>query len=212
MLGDLRPYVCTFQGCGLRMFRCQDEWFLHELQAHRREWTCPYCQHDPFSSKDNFLKHLSSSHPGIAVSSQSEALILQCEEPVDKIPASACFLCDDWERALRDLSQNAKRVFLNDGELGEPYGTLAQFQRHLGHHMEQLALFALPIREVAGADDESLEQSDNDGAKLSSGSKNVHNDRYDVGEPTLESEDETCMGFLEREYGARWSRQEFRGS
>jgi hypothetical protein len=61
---------------------------------------------------------------------------------------------------LLDSNQDAKRAFLNKGKKVEPYGTLAQFRRHLGRHMEQLALFALPIDEVEEAEDQSDSQSD----------------------------------------------------
>jgi hypothetical protein len=61
---------------------------------------------------------------------------------------------------LLDSDQDAKRVFLNEGKKVEPCGTLAQFRRHLGRHVEQLALFALPIDEVEEAEDQSDSQSD----------------------------------------------------
>jgi hypothetical protein len=61
---------------------------------------------------------------------------------------------------LLDSDQDAKRVFLNEGKKVEPRGTLAQFRRHLGRHMEPLALFALPIDEVEEAEDQSDSQSD----------------------------------------------------
>jgi hypothetical protein len=151
--------VCTFKECDLRMFRSRNEWFAHELQNHRREWTCPYCDHVPFSGKAMFSKHVTSVH-GAGAGPQLEALILQCEEPVDKISPAACHLCNEWEANLLDSNQEAKRAFLNEGKKLEPYGTLAQFRRHLGRHMEQLALFALPIDEVEEAEDQSDSQSD----------------------------------------------------
>jgi hypothetical protein len=106
-----------------------------------------------------FSKHVTSVHRAGA-GSQLEALILQCEEPVDKISPTACHLCNEWEANLLDSNQDAKRAFLNEGKKAEPYGTLAQFRRHLGRHMEQLALFALPIDEVEEAEDQSDSQSD----------------------------------------------------
>ncbi|KAL8788384.1 MAG: hypothetical protein Q9195_007342 [Heterodermia aff. obscurata] len=55
---------------------------------------------------------------------------------VDRIPAADCLLCD-WESVLRQsntaASPNETLVV-----------TLDQFCRHVGSHMEQLALFALP--------------------------------------------------------------------
>ena len=142
------------------MFRSRNEWFAHELQNHRREWTCQFCQHAPFVSKAAFSKHLASQHYGIVDSSQIEALVLQSEEPVDKVLPSACHLCDEWETSLLDSNQDSKRSFLNAGKKTEPYGTLKQFRRHLGRHMEQLALFSLPLNEDEEMEDESAESED----------------------------------------------------
>jgi hypothetical protein len=113
------------------------------------------------NSKSTFVAHLKSSHRITLSGSQLEALVLKSEEPVDKISASACMLCDEWETNLLHPEQDAKRAFLNDGAKVEPCGTLVQFRRHLGRHMEQLALFALPMAEGDGMEDNSLgEESD----------------------------------------------------
>jgi hypothetical protein len=56
--------------------------------------------------------------------------VLRSEEPINTFPAGACKLCDRWDTIL-SIHQ-------------EPYGSLEAFREHLGYHMEQLALFALP--------------------------------------------------------------------
>jgi hypothetical protein len=112
------------------MFRSRNEWFAHELQAHRREWSCPSCDHKAFNLKDSFAEHLTLVHHFKTTESQLEALILQNEEPVDRVSASACPLCDDWASTVLDSKQDQKRLFLNDGKIVEPYGTLKQFRRH----------------------------------------------------------------------------------
>ncbi|KAL2061158.1 hypothetical protein VTL71DRAFT_7431, partial [Oculimacula yallundae] len=150
---DLRPYVCTFKECNLRMFRSRNEWFAHELQAHRREWTCATCS-KLFSSKSSFKTHVLSHDPTLA-GSELDALILQSEEPMDRFPASACSFCNEWEEQIMDPKQNEKRAFLNEGKDVAPYGTKTQFRRHLGRHMEQLALFALPRDNLDDVDDDS---------------------------------------------------------
>ncbi|KAG4425045.1 hypothetical protein IFR04_001815 [Cadophora malorum] len=139
---DLRPYVCTFQECNLRMFRSRNEWFAHELQAHRREWTCASCS-KIFSSRSSFRTHLISHNTSLA-GFELDVLILQSEEPMDRFPATACSFCDEWEEQISNPNQNEKRAFLNEGRIIAPFGTKTQFRRHLGRHMEQLALFALP--------------------------------------------------------------------
>ncbi|CAG8980081.1 hypothetical protein HYALB_00013483 [Hymenoscyphus albidus] len=50
----------------------------------------------------------------------------------------------EWGENMQGPEKDSKRLFLHDGRTVEPNGTLKQFRRHLGRHMEQLALFALP--------------------------------------------------------------------
>jgi len=147
----------------MRMFRSRNEWFVHELQCHRRQWVCQFCQHDPLPTVQAFSNHVATIHPAILAASKMEAMILQSEEPVTKIPSKACPFCNEWERDLRDSKQDSKILLLNDGKIFEPYGTTKQFRKHLGRHMEQMALFALPVQESNELEDESVdEQEEND--------------------------------------------------
>lgn len=76
---------------------------------------------------------------------------------MDTVPASACLFCDNWEKNLNDPKQDARRLFLNDGKEVELYGTIVQFRRHFGRHMEQLALFALPMAAGDEMEDDSAD-------------------------------------------------------
>ncbi|TVY53442.1 hypothetical protein LCER1_G003858 [Lachnellula cervina] len=182
---DLKPYVCTFAGCAMRMFRSRNEWFAHELQYHRREWVCQHCQHPAFTSAVEYSRHLEATHPTILHNSQLEALLLQSEEPVDKISSNACHLCDEWEANLNNSKQDAKRLLLNGGKVVEPYGTPKQFRRHLGRHMEQLALFALPTQEGDNLEDDSLDDADDDDSE------------HDILPENLESSDRGASDIVE---------------
>jgi hypothetical protein len=146
----------------MMMFRSRNEWFGHELQNHRREWVCQYCHHVPFLTAADFSKHISTSHPAVLASTQIQAVLLQSEEPVDTISAFACPLCDEWEEGIktRQGKQEGKIRMLNHGEMVEPYGTKKQFRRHLGRHMEQLALFALPTNNAELDDDSTSGEED----------------------------------------------------
>jgi hypothetical protein len=146
----------------MRMFRSRNEWFAHELQCHRREWVCHFCQHDAFPTAEMFSKHAISSHPSVLAGSKIEAVVLQSEEPVAKIPSNACPLCNEWETSLRESKQDSKRLRFNGGKIVQPFGTPKQFRRHLGRHMEQLALFALPVKGSDELEDESLDEQDED--------------------------------------------------
>ncbi|RDW77569.1 hypothetical protein BP6252_05622 [Coleophoma cylindrospora] len=172
---DLKPYVCTFEKCDLKMFKSRREWFMHELQLHRREWTCQECSHKAFSTQAEFLKHLISSHKFDGNESHLEAYILQSEEPVNRIPISACPLCDDLQKNNHESKDSSSPGALDDGtdDMAKPsrqYITVKQFRSHLGRHLEQLALFALPRTEDNDMDDDSADEDPDEDA--SGGIKN----------------------------------------
>ncbi|KAH9207935.1 hypothetical protein DL95DRAFT_527644 [Leptodontidium sp. 2 PMI_412] len=125
---DLKPYVCTFADCDSDLFSSQHDWFLHEIQKHRREWACQSCQRPPFQSSSALRNHLLSKHTKIAPKEELPDIVAQCEEPINRPTATDCPLCDDWEKSFAKSQ----------------YGGLSKLRKHLGRHMEQLALFALP--------------------------------------------------------------------
>ena len=125
------------------MFRSRNEWFAHELQCHRREWVCQFCDHNPFLSVPEFSKHIKSAHTASLSSAPLQALILQGEEQVDKIASDACPLCDDWKtdlhkRALSNRSTSFNPVKSVNGEI---YGKPTLFRKHLGNHQFSLLDF-----------------------------------------------------------------------
>ena len=133
---DLKPYVCTFEECDLKMFADRSTWFSHELQVHRIEWCCPLCSHSPLQSLVSFEDHLQKRHAQKFIKEQLSALGASCQQSVDKIPPQACPFCDEWSIKLKDANPDLPGDTL--------VVTPAQFQHHVGSHMEQLALFALP--------------------------------------------------------------------
>lgn len=156
MFLDLKPYVCTFRECNLKMFHSRHEWFAHELQAHRREWICEYCTHESFATANSFRNHLRLTHTVNIKGSQLEAIVLQCEEPIDKIPAAACKLCNQWENEIQRCSAVSGKPIRD--EKTNKSGSLSMFRKHLGRHMEQLALFALPI--ANNREDEAMDSEE----------------------------------------------------
>ena len=133
---DLRPYVCTFEQCDLKLFPDRHTWFEHELECHRLEWYCPLCSHQPFTSELDFKSHMFAGHAHLLTSSQISALLQVSKQPVDRIPAAACVFCD-WETFLR----NSKSSNPTDETL---VVTVEEFRHHLGTHMETLALSTIP--------------------------------------------------------------------
>ena len=69
------------------------------------------------------------------------ALFIQCEHAVLNMCPSECPLCEEWEISLRGLNVGVENLVV----------TLDQFEKHLGKHLETLALFVLP--RLPGEDD-----------------------------------------------------------
>ena len=136
------------------MFKSRNEWFSHELKVHRREWFCQFCENETFPSKELFSSHTVSNHQSILDNSSLDALLLQSEQQVERIPANACHLCNDWEENLR-RKHPSRQPLSSAIEDGNIYGQPKQFRRHLGRHMEQIALFALPRSNVDDLEDDS---------------------------------------------------------
>ncbi|KAL8650706.1 MAG: hypothetical protein Q9226_005029 [Calogaya cf. arnoldii] len=127
------------------LFESRDQWFNHELEEHRRQWICDSCQRS-FPSVDVFKKHMGTEHSGTFLDNQLTALATRSARPLHRIHASACPLCDYEAIIKRRLSPN-----IDEGPMTVPIRT---FRNHLGRHLEQLALFVLPKRDLTEQDDD----------------------------------------------------------
>ena len=136
VLRDLRPYLCTFEECDMKMFADRDTWFNHELRHHRIEWFCPFCTDTPLQSLESFESHLQSCHAQKVTTKHITALAEVCQRSINKFSPQDCLFCDEWSTELR----NANPELSEDSKVVTP----AQLQHHIGSHMEQLALFSLP--------------------------------------------------------------------
>jgi hypothetical protein len=95
------------------------------MQMHRRQWVCPFVEcSSKFSEKLRLQTHLQDKHPKSFSSTQIPILIDICERAEDLSDDSDCALC---------------------------LGTLPlqDLQTHLACHLEELALFVLPLTENA---------------------------------------------------------------
>ena len=134
VLEDLEPYICTFSSCSLDSFHSQHAWFQHELLMHRSQWICSQCSVSLGSSHD-LERHIRRNHHAIFSERQLPIIVDLSKRPVDSIRPSECPFCDGlWAKADSSptLSDSALVVDLH------------QFRRHVGYHMQQIALFALP--------------------------------------------------------------------
>lgn len=147
VFSDLRAYVCTLAECGARYFNDVNEWFNHEMEKHRVSYTCRLCpsnEDKTFQLKERYLAHLRIEHPSVFENEDLEKLSVKFGRTrLEEIPADDCPCCSDWVDRLKARS----------GAENMPSGTPgrivkvdpAVFKRHLASHLEQLALFALPM-------------------------------------------------------------------
>ncbi|OXV08800.1 hypothetical protein Egran_03437 [Elaphomyces granulatus] len=137
VMRDLKPYVCTSEQCDLKLFADRHAWFTHELQNHLIEWRCCFCSYPPQQSLKEFQDHVRKKHADISADGQLPALTRACRQPIDRLSPTACPFCDEWEAALRKLNSHIPAAT-------SLVVTVQQFRHHVGRHMEQLALFAIP--------------------------------------------------------------------
>lgn len=140
VFSDLQAYICTFNDCHerLKTFSTRTLWSRHELEAHfsDKSFRCRDCHESSviFTDQESFLDHLSRIH-GREALTHVHALGM-AQAATQSIPRSfthqECPLCaqTDWK------SQR-------------------EYFTHLGKHLEQISLAALPHE-----DDESEDDSD----------------------------------------------------
>ena len=141
--------MCTFKECSSQLFAERHTWFEHEIHKHRKKWRCNSCRHTPFETVGALEDHFRNRHAGTFTEAQLFGVVQLCEIAQDRFPPSACPLCDDWK--LHSLPEVSKDTTV--------YATVAQFRRHLGKHLEQLALFALPKASDSDPGDEDADSN-----------------------------------------------------
>ncbi|KAK6851945.1 hypothetical protein PG995_012070 [Apiospora arundinis] len=139
---DLKAYVCTGEGtCDTKFFGDSRTWLDHELQCHRQQWACTLCPKGPFRSKKMFEGHLTQTHGSIIGEDLLPAFVSMGLRAVDAIPAGDCPFCDEWVESLQKTTPLPNSTPHEDVVITvDP----KQYRRHVSHHLEQLALFALP--------------------------------------------------------------------
>ena len=122
---DLKPYICTFAGCEdeLAQFPNRAAWAEHEFSQHRiiRSWCCPECP-QAFNNIPGWQNHIQERH--------------------------CLFFTDQNLNIVRDMAYKTEATRVEDDEcplcrivLGKPRRA---FVKHVGRHMEEIALMALP--------------------------------------------------------------------
>jgi hypothetical protein len=153
----------------MTMFENKRAWIDHEMEKHWRSWSCYLCKFMSNQQSD-VESHLVRSHPEV-MSEGEHTMIYISSRPLDYIDTSRCMLCD-WDKVL--LSKDSVTVVSRESFMG-----------HLAHHLEQLALFAVP-RINSGEDSGSL--GTNHAANQDSQvSESAESPNFERGDPLIDS-------------------------
>ena len=125
IFADLRPYICTFADCEdkLAQFPNRAAWAEHEFSQHRitQSWSCPKCPR-AFISVSGWQSHIQEKH--------------------------CLFFSGHQCNVAKDMAYRTKATRIEDEEcplcrivVGKPRRA---FIKHVGRHMEEIALMALP--------------------------------------------------------------------
>ncbi|KAK0732477.1 hypothetical protein B0T21DRAFT_196440 [Apiosordaria backusii] len=131
VIRDLQPYVCTFDSCdsGDQLFSSRSDWFNHEIQLHRAIWSCKTCP--PTAS---------SSHPYLAFENETDF-----KEHMIHVHGSGTRM------TTRMLEAFCQPLLVQDGICCLCGRHAEKLKNHLGRHLEQISLFALPRPEPTAA-------------------------------------------------------------
>jgi hypothetical protein len=147
---DIPPYVCMSEDCGaaIKSFSRRRDWKLHNDGMHTRVWVCPYGCVEPMRSPDTFRSHIETAHIRSVPGDFTQTLVAACGRTIEMPSIRICPLCSE-------MCPSAKH-----------------WTKHVGHHLEQLALFSLPMELFAidasdGSDGHSSTEEQHPGHALS---------------------------------------------
>lgn len=129
---DLRPYICLLEDCASpdQDFERRNDWSSHMFQEHWWEWACPFGCNNNFFSASGLRQHLGSVHAANVSTRSIDSIISHSIKPDLVQCQGICPLCNEVD-----------------------IGSCRQYQSHVGHHLEQLALSVLPAsNEEAGGE------------------------------------------------------------
>ncbi|EWG41493.1 hypothetical protein FVEG_03599 [Fusarium verticillioides 7600] len=135
---DLFPYICVELGCPApdQDFQRRHQWAGHVMKYHWKTWTCKLGCQEIFVSLQDMKHHLAQKHSETTELTHLASLTTMCERPKLENESADCPLC------------------------GERQSSFKQYQRHVGRHQEDLALFALP--HLPGGFDEKDDELDSE--------------------------------------------------
>lgn len=131
VLSDLDPYVCTFGNCVRMndMFQNREDWYNHEIQQHRLQYSCNVKNHQQYYDIRDFKSHMIRDHNFRIDDNQAPSQLSMFSRPTQR-KCGVCPLCMKSTEHLKG---------------------------HLARHLERIALYALPREaenEVDPSDDD----------------------------------------------------------
>ncbi|KAI0532832.1 hypothetical protein GGR58DRAFT_488844 [Xylaria digitata] len=136
--GDLRPYICLEKDCKTpqREYIRQRDWIQHVKSNHWKIYKCPFACDTTYTSALDYKNHVLQFHSSIVSPAEVETVVELGAQPLDSQSGRSCPLCF------------------------ETIGSVRQYQRHVGRHQEQLALFALPNLNPENESNSDQEETD----------------------------------------------------
>ncbi|KAF4462042.1 transcription factor [Fusarium albosuccineum] len=170
VFGDLRPYTCVLPGCaGSTMgFDRRRQWQLHVSQQHWQSWSCTFQCQETFHSKEALRNHLSQQHLPMATEEHLDAISTLGNKSIADCVANECPFC------LHNTSG------------------LKAYIKHVGRHLEQIALFALPSLKNDNPDNEI--ESDQENVALSQRDSRESDDNTSEASANVPSREAECLG------------------
>ena len=157
---DLQCYICTFEACTNpdELFDRRHDWFLHELQEHRKLWICNGHCEQTFRSSAELVAHIDTISGGNITEAQIPVLEQMHAIPIGEQSVFSCSLCN--------IKITGRKLL----------------EKHLGNHLEELALFSLPMDLVDSGDDEESQGTTERGevSSVSSGRNIWKVERYGI--------------------------------
>ena len=148
---DLSSYACAFGNCDEMFFESRHKWWAHEMEVHRKKWICAMCgieQPNIVATK----VHLQTKHSDQVSLDQVDDIAQRFGQPLAHTPATDCPLYD-YPAVLRRRGYSDEDMELLSTD---------KFGRHLGRHLEQLALFVLPNTDLVYEEDHVSDTGDHD--------------------------------------------------
>lgn len=141
VFADLQPYICTFEPCEKKLikFPTRKMWAEHEFSEHRalRSWCCPECT-ESFSAARDLEVHLRLQHLQAFTPAQLPRVLAAAETRSSlPIKTQECPLC----KTIPGTSQR-------------------NFVKHVGRHLEAIALATLPRETDDDSEHGSVASSD----------------------------------------------------